>query len=119
MGSSAEVDLVITCNEVLPKHCRFDFQSGRLFCTSFNAEDDETLIPSDTSVWLNGSALRCGVKYLVPSQARIEFGDRSEAVIAEFEEFENGKGDMMAQMLIQGMMSQASDEVKAKFEETN
>ena len=40
-------------------------------------------------------------------------------MIAEFEEFENGKGDMMAQMLIQGMMSQASDEVKAKFEETN
>ena len=71
----------------------------------------------DTQVYLEGSQLRASVDYLVAPGAKICFGDGcQEYIVAEFEE-PNGAQDALSEMLMKGMVSNASKDVQNAMNE--
>jgi len=114
LGSSASCDIVIEGDGVAPEHASFEFKSGRLFCTALSAKDPDNFL-SSTATWVEGIELRPGVAYMCSSNATLCFGvpGSNTIIIAEFEE--SNSGGAMADMLLKGMASQASEEVQARL----
>jgi hypothetical protein len=98
---------------VSPEHAKFEFKSGRLFCTALSAKDPDNLL-SPTATWVEGIELRPNVSYMCSPNATLCFGTPgSNTFIAEFEE--SGGGGAMTDMLLKGMASQASKEVQERL----
>ena len=95
---------------VAADHARLEVKCGRLFCTALAAADPDALL-SPTFTWIEGHELRPGVAYMVSPGAALGVGDLgTQLLITEFTE---GQGSSaMADMLMQGMASQASQEVQ-------
>lgn len=87
-----------------------------MYCKSLTPLDEESLIPADTSVWVNNCQLRPAVSYLVSPGASIFVGDmENEALVAEFDEADSGV-DSMAKMLIKGMVSNSTSEIQSQVD---
>jgi len=116
VGSSKKADIQITHPKILEEHCIFEYRGGRVYCKSLTPLDEESLIPVDTNVWVNNCQLRPSVSYLVSPGANIFVGDvQSEALVAEFDEADTG-ADSMAKMLITGMVSNSTVEIKSQVD---
>ncbi len=113
LGSSTSSDIVLQADGVAPEHAKFEFKSGRLFCTALSAKDPDNLL-SPTATWIDSIELRPGVSYMCSPSSTLCFGTAgSNTLIAEFEE--GGGAGAMADMLMKGMASQSSKEVQDKF----
>lgn len=116
VGSSKKADIQITHPNILEEHCIFEYKGGRVYCKSLTPLDEESLIPADTSVWVNNCQLRPAVSYLVSPGASIFVGDmQSEALVAEFDEADTGV-DSMAKMLMKGMVSNSTSEIQSQVD---
>mmetsp|Transcript_366 Transcript_366/g.840 ORF Transcript_366/g.840 Transcript_366/m.840 type:complete len:181 (-) Transcript_366:1726-2268(-) len=96
---------------VQDEHCQFEYRSGRLFCRSLTAVDEDSLIPTgDTCTFMNGAQIRPAVDYMVSPGTKISFGcEDGDYVVAEFDESSNGQDAGLSEMLMKGMAASASN----------
>lgn len=94
---------------VLPEHAKIELKSGRVFCTALQSNQDDLI--SQANVWIDGVQIIFGVSYIVAPRSKITFGlSDSDGVVLEFEE--GAANDEVMNLLIKGMVSGASPEVK-------
>lgn len=97
-----------------PEHARLEWKSGRLFCTALFPVDPDDLM-SPTRSWIEDSEMLPGVAYMVAPGTCMSFGEwGANTIVAEFSE--SSADSSIANMLMKGMASQASSEVRSKLE---
>lgn len=112
VGSASDADLRVTNSAVEQRHAQLERKGGRVFITALAGDPDDLL--SDTHTWLNDSELRHGVAYLVAPGSRLSFGSQEQQYTLQFEEV--GSASPAMEMLMKGMASGGSDEVRKQLE---
>lgn len=125
VGSAKTATIQINHKDICPEHCIISLRSGRVFCRCVGNDDapkvdDLLMVPADTNVYMEGSQLREGVDYLVPPNGKIYFGENNgiEYVIAEFDEVSGSGQEAMSEMLMKGMASTGSKDVRDALDDT-
>ncbi|CAG9466748.1 unnamed protein product [Pedinophyceae sp. YPF-701] len=117
VGTDGSCELQVQADGVAPQHARLEMKAKRLMCTALTSDgtptDPDALLPDTgpSAVRLNGSEIRAGVAYMVAPGARVSFGtEGAPEWEARFEE--GGGAGGMADMMMRGMASAASAEVR-------
>lgn len=111
IGTAGGSDLLLEAHQVAEEHACIEVKAGRLYCSALVGDPDNFL--DETRTWLNDSELRPGCSYLLTPGAKLAFGDKSEQYIVNFEE--KSGPDPIGDMLLKGMLSNASPEVRKQM----
>jgi len=113
VGSAGGSDLLLHGKQVAEEHACIELRKGRLYCTALVGDPDNFM--DDTFTWLNDSEIRPGCSYLLTPGAKLAFGEQDHQYTLQFDE--KSGPDPLGDMLMKGMMSQASPEVQKKMSE--
>lgn len=112
IGSATSGNLVVTAANVAKEHAKLELKDNTVLCTALVGDPDDLL--ADTLTWLDGNQLRPGVAYLVKPGSSLSFGVIDQQYTVDFEQ-KSGSNPLM-EMLIKGMASNASEEVRKVLE---
>lgn len=113
IGTAGGSDLLLTAQNAAAEHACIEVKAGRLYCSALVGDPDNFL--DETRTWLNDSELRPGCSYLLSPGAKLAFGDKSEQYVVNFEE--KSGPDPIGDMLMKGMLSNASPDVRKQLEQ--
>ncbi|DBA66928.1 TPA: hypothetical protein ACH3X2_002044 [Trebouxia sp. C0005] len=111
IGTAGGSDLLLEAQQVAEEHACIEVKAGRLYCSALVGDPDNFL--DETRTWLNDTELRPGCSYLLTPGAKLAFGDQSEQYIVNFEE--KSGPDPIGDMLMKGMLNNASPEVRKQM----
>ncbi|KAA6425567.1 MAG: hypothetical protein FRX49_04464 [Trebouxia sp. A1-2] len=97
IGTAGGSDLLLEAQQVAEEHACIEVKAGRLYCSALVGDPDNFL--DETRTWLNDTELRPG--------------DQSEQYIVNFEE--KSGPDPIGDMLMKGMLNNASPEVRKQM----
>lgn len=111
IGTAGGSDLLLEAQQVAEEHACIEVKAGRLYCSALVGDPDNFL--DETRTWLNDSELRPGCSYLLTPGAKLAFGDKSAQYTVNFEE--KSGPDPIGDMLMKGMLNNASPEVRKQM----
>ncbi|KAL3158804.1 hypothetical protein ABBQ32_011531 [Trebouxia sp. C0010 RCD-2024] len=113
IGTGGGSDLLLDGQKVEQEHACIESKSGRLYLSALVGDPDN--FRDETRTWLNDSELRPGCSYLLTPGAKLAFGNQAQQYVIDFDE--KSGPDPLGDMLMKGMLSQASPEVRKQMEQ--